>query len=129
MSAGNGARWKASKAGRIEAALRLRERKRELAAELAGESSKGDELAEGWQDRDSPSEDETRDVEYSHRDALRRELLAVVEALARVRSNKYGECTRCSGMIEAKRLACNPAVALCFSCQTEVEGHPHFPTL
>ena len=117
------------KRGWVEAALRLRERKRDIRIELAAESRRGDELAEGWQDRDSPSEDEIRDVEYSHRDALRRELLAVRDALQRIRARKYGECTRCGGEIDGKRLACNPAVELCFACQTEVEGHPHFPTL
>lgn len=113
----------------MEAALRLRERKREIRVELAAEAGPGDELAEGWQDRDSPSEDEIRDVEYSHRDALRRELVAITDALVRIRARQYGECTRCSDVIDARRLACNPAVALCLPCQTEVEGHPDFSTL
>lgn len=112
----------------IEAALRLREQRRDAMARLA-EQRRGDAFAEGWQDRDSPSEDEIRDVEYGHRDALRSEILAITEALCRIRAGTYGSCTRCGGEIDPKRLAMEPAVALCIVCQNEVEGQPRLPSL
>jgi putative phosphoribosyl transferase len=53
-----------------------------------------DELADGWQDRDSASEAEIRDVEFGHRGAIRQRILQIERALERIKSDTYGRCVR-----------------------------------
>ena len=80
-----------------------------------------DELAEGWQERDSPSEDVSRELEYGHRDALHRRFLQIDRALERLHSGGYGTCATCSAPIEPNRLKLDPAASLCLRCQTDAE--------
>lgn len=47
-----------------------------------------DELAEGWQDRDSASESELRDVEFAHRGAIRERIVQIDEALDRIKGRQ-----------------------------------------
>lgn len=105
-----------------KAKQQLEAEREHLFASLVGVSLAPDELAEGWQERDSPSEREIRDVEYSHRGATRQRLREIDEALERMRSAGYGLCTECGTKIERKRLASDPAVSLCLECRSRVEG-------
>ena len=79
-------------------------------------------LTEGWEERDSPSEDETREVEFSHREAIILRLQQVDEALHRIRLGTYGRCLACGVQIKMKRLVADYAVPLCLACQIENEG-------
>ena len=101
---------------RLEAA-RLR-----LLDAAAGDSLVPDEDAKGWQERDSPSEREIRDLEFDQRGTTRHRLREIEEALSRLASGTYGRCAECATPIDPRRLANDPAVALCRDCQAEREG-------
>jgi DnaK suppressor protein len=111
----------ASHSAAAETTLSLERRK--LLEELASlESLPTDELAEGWQDAGSASEDTSREIEYGHRDALHRRLLHINEALERLTTGQYGLCVRCNSQIRARRLEADPAALLCLRCQAFIEG-------
>src|SRR5215470_6873890 len=106
-----------------KAEFRLILERRKVLAELASEEWLPlDELAEGWQELGSPSEDTLRETEYSHRDALHRRLLTVNQALERLNVGTYGICDRCREAIDPRRLEADPASLLCLDCQAFLEG-------
>ncbi|MBL8151699.1 MAG: TraR/DksA C4-type zinc finger protein [Blastocatellia bacterium] len=92
-----------------------------------------DELTDGWQERDSAAERELRDIEYSKLSAMQLRLRQLDEAQERLKAGTYGLCTECGKEINPKRLALDPAVALCVSCQSSFEKealkHNHFATV
>jgi DnaK suppressor protein len=100
----------------------LRAEQNRLLGELAADSASPDELADGWQDRDSAAENELRDVEYQHRSAIRERLLKVEQALERLQDGTYGLCVKCGARIDRERLSGDPAVLRCVSCQAASEG-------
>jgi DnaK suppressor protein len=61
-------------------------------------------------------------LEFSRRDALNRRLQAVDAALERIDAGSYGVCTGCGTPIPEKRIAADPAVSLCISCQAASEA-------
>jgi RNA polymerase-binding transcription factor DksA len=79
------------------------------------------ELAEGWQEIDSPSECEIREIEYAHLDSLLQRLRAIEEALERINAGCYGRCSDCGRSIGARRLATDPAITVCLNCQQSRE--------
>lgn len=87
------------------------------------------ELEEGWDERDSPAEDEIRELEFCHRDALLRQLRTVDEALDRIRQKRFGICVSCGGRIAIKRLFNDLTVARCLDCQSNMERNFHAPTM
>jgi DnaK suppressor protein len=101
---------------------RLREERQKICSELNASSSNADELREGWQERDSPSEETLREVEYTHRELLHERLRRIDDALDRLIAGSYGRCSECGEDIEARRLSADPAVSLCYSCQTAIES-------
>jgi RNA polymerase-binding transcription factor DksA len=79
-----------------------------------------DEVA-GFQERD-PSEESTSEIEWRHRGQLEARLRDLNDAQDRLIDGFYGYCADCGKQIETKRLAADPAVALCFSCRRNMEG-------
>jgi DnaK suppressor protein len=84
--------------------------------------------------------DQTRVGRLSRMDALqaqamsvevnlrRSELIRQIKAaLARIDTGDYGYCVSCGEEINPKRLAFDPAVAICMDCATRAENgaHPH----
>jgi RNA polymerase-binding protein DksA len=108
--------------GRAEDQLRSEQKR--LFEELAAESLYPDELEEGWQDRDSASEEELRAMEFEHRSAIRKRLLKIEHALERLRTGAYGECVKCGTRINRKRLSREPDALLCITCQAAMEASP-----
>ena len=102
-----------------EAELRLREERHAVRSAL--ESEQPSELAERLDERMSPSEDEIREVEYAHRDGLQRRLRQINDALSRLKAGSYGACAACGQKIGLRRIAFDPAVALCTPCQRACE--------
>jgi RNA polymerase-binding transcription factor DksA len=100
----------------------LRAERDRLLAELVVGSAHPDELADGWQDRDDPSEGQIRDVEFVHRGAIRQRILHIEEAIERIKLGTYGRCVRCGSVIESQRLAQAAEAPLCLDCQSEYEG-------
>ncbi len=99
----------------------LAERARVLAV-LAVDSMSPDELVNGWQERDSASEDEIRDLEYMHRGTLRQQIIRIDRALERIKAGTYGLCSRCGEMINRRRLTDEPGAEFCLACQKIFEG-------
>jgi hypothetical protein len=60
---------------------RLEAERREISAELDGELQPGEELAEGWQERDSAAERELREIEFSYRESLLARLRQITDAI------------------------------------------------
>jgi len=112
----------------VEIEGRLFAERRELLSEFAAMALESDELSAGWQDRDSASEDELREVEFTRRDSRHRRLALVDEALIRLREGTYGVCLQCEGAIAAKRLRSDPASTMCIACAKATEGTTHFHT-
>lgn len=100
----------------------LRAEREDLLSELAVDSAHPDELTDGWQDRDEPSEGQIRDVEFVHRGALRQRIIQIEAALERIKLGTYGRCVKCGRAIESGRLAQEPEASFCLSCQSELEG-------
>jgi RNA polymerase-binding transcription factor DksA len=100
----------------------LRAEREDLLSELAVDSAHPDELTDGWQDRDEPSEGQIRDVEFVHRGALRQRIFQIEGALERIQLGTYGRCVNCGRAIESERLAQEPETSFCLSCQSELEG-------
>lgn len=100
----------------------LRAEREKLLSELALDTAPPDELADGWQDRDSAAESEIRDVEFVHRGALRHRILQIERALEQIKLGTYGRCTSCRRAIDAARLTKTPDVQMCLACETELEG-------
>jgi RNA polymerase-binding transcription factor DksA len=108
---------------------RLRTERHSIIEALVAESRTEGPLTEGRRERGSPSDDEIRELEFSHRDALRRRLLETDEALGRLKAGTYGTCAVCGERINRKRLEADPAVSLCLTCQSAAEGQTTFPTM
>jgi RNA polymerase-binding transcription factor len=131
MSANTKSARSASADGRANIGLltRLQLERSRIADELdAAKPGPEQQLAAGWQDRDSPSEDEVREMEYSHIDALHLRLNQIEQALQRVADGCYGRCLRCNGRIGERRLSADPAVVLCKACQSAAEAPGRTPT-
>ena len=105
-----------------QARRRLRAERERLLSELAVDSAPPDELVNGWQERDSASEREIRDLEYIHRGAIRQRIRQIDRALERIKAGTYGLCDRCGERINRPRLANVPDVAFCLACQRAIEG-------
>jgi DnaK suppressor protein len=103
---------------------RLIDERRKLISALTSASLVQDELGEGWQERDSPSEDELREVEYTLRDAQHRRLNLVDEALERLRAGSFAICIRCGKNVSARRLETDPAISVCLDCAKKFDPPP-----
>lgn len=108
---------------------KLRTERRELVQVLYAESRPGNELVEGWQELDDPSERELREVEFSHRQSVYDRLRRIDKAIERLRENTYGSCAECGQQIAPKRLMADPAITLCIVCQEAAEGEIVSPSL
>jgi len=49
--------------------------------------------------------------------AMRRKLIQIRKALARIKIGKYGVCERCGRMIDTERLMIYPETTLCIHCE------------
>ena len=112
-----------------ETRLRLIEERRGVIVTMTG-NGLGDANPEEYsQQSDLASVDHLRDVEYKHREALSRRLRLLDNALEKINAGAYGVCEICGSRIVAKRLASDPAVALCLRCQSASEGSTVTSTL
>ena len=116
-------------ARKADLGIRLHAERDRLARALAGETYEKDSIGEGMGNGDSASELEIREVEYSHRSAMRQRLRQVDGALDRLRGGQYGLCAECGKRITRRRLTNDPATLLCAPCQETHEGGLHPATL
>jgi DnaK suppressor protein len=102
----------------------VEERLKKERRKVAGETGRLAEELEGeWQERDSPSEKETREVEYRHREALQTRLRDIDDALERMRYKTYGACIDCHKKIAVRRLFNDLTASRCLACQTIADGN------
>ena len=75
------------------------------------------------------SREEAREIEWRHRGQLELRLREINEAQDRLIDGGYGHCTDCAEKIDSKRLAADPAAALCIACQRSAEGEHTFSNM
>jgi DnaK suppressor protein len=105
------------------AAETLAETKRQLLREMKGRV-KGE--SEGVKDEgrdayDLASDERDREISFILNDREREKLLAIDEALQRIKEKTYGICESCEAEIQLGRLKVLPFTRLCVRCQEENE--------
>src|SRR5256886_15399313 len=106
-----------------QAAEMLEETKKQLLRELHGrvtEESEG-QKDEGRDTYDLASDERDREINFILNDREREKLLAIDEALQRIKEKTYGICESCEGEIQLGRLKVLPFTRLCVKCQEENE--------
>lgn len=106
-----------------QAAETLEETKKQLLKEMHGRV-KGE--TEGIKDDgrdtyDLASDERDREINFILNDREREKLLAIDEALERIKEKTYGICESCEGEIQLGRLKVLPFTRLCVRCQEENE--------
>src|SRR6187200_913891 len=106
-----------------QAAEMLEEMKRQLMKEMQGRV-KGE--TEGIKDDgrdtyDLASDERDREINFILNDREREKLVAIDEALQRIKEKGYGICESCEGEIQLGRLKVLPFTRLCVRCQEENE--------
>src|ERR687891_762824 len=101
----------------------LEEMKRQLMREMQSRV-KGE--TEGIKDDgrdtyDLASDERDREINFILNDREREKLLAIDEALQRIKDKSYGICESCEGEIQLGRLKILPFTRLCVKCQEENE--------
>ena len=76
---------------------------------------------EGMDTYDLASEERDREINFILNDREREKLLAIDEALQRIKDKTYGICENCEGEIQLGRLKILPFTRLCVKCQEENE--------
>lgn len=76
-----------------------------------------------------PSDENTREVEWRHRESLQGRLHQIDDALDKLLSGRYEKCADCGRPIDEKRLNADAAVTLCLECRRSLEGIRAFSTL
>src|ERR671919_1048717 len=70
---------------------------------------------------DLASDERDREINFILNDREREKLLAIDEALQRIKDKTYGICESCEGEIQLGRLKILPFTRLCVKCQEENE--------
>lgn len=53
---------------------------------------------------------------------IKKQIIELRKALARLKIGKYGICEKCGKMIDTQRLAIKPGTTLCIDCEKELEA-------
>lgn len=73
--------------------------------------------------------DEAEEIEWRHRERLETRLRQLADAQDRLMEGRYGRCLDCGEFITARRLAADPAAALCYGCQSSFDRKQRFYSL
>src|ERR1044071_64381 len=106
-----------------QASEMLEEMKRQLMREMQGRVKGETEGVkdEGRDTYDLASDERDREINFILNDREREKLLAIDEALERIKDKSYGICESCEGEIQLGRLKVLPFTRLCVKCQEENE--------
>jgi DnaK suppressor protein len=106
-----------------QAAETLEETKKQLLKEMQGRVKGETEGVkdEGRDTYDLASDERDREINFILNDREREKLLAIDEALERLKDKTYGICESCEGEIQLGRLKVLPFTRLCVRCQEENE--------
>ena len=106
-----------------QASEMLQEMKRSLMREMQ-DRVKGETEGvkdEGRDTYDLASDERDREINFILNDREREKLVAIDEALFRIKDKIYGLCESCEGEIQLGRLKVLPFTRLCVKCQEENE--------
>jgi DnaK suppressor protein len=92
---------------------------REMQDRVRGESEGVKD--EGRDTYDLASDERDREINFILNDREREKLVAIDEALLRIKEKTYGLCESCEGEIQLGRLKVLPFTRLCVKCQEENE--------
>ncbi|MGH7816723.1 MAG: TraR/DksA family transcriptional regulator [Candidatus Binatia bacterium] len=92
---------------------------REMQSRVKGESEGVKD--EGRDTYDLASDERDREINFILNDREREKLVAIDEALLRIKDKTYGLCESCEGEIQLGRLKVLPFTHLCVKCQEENE--------
>ena len=92
---------------------------REMRDRVRGESEGVKD--EGRDTYDLASDERDREINFILNDREREKLVAIDEALLRIKEKTYGLCETCEGEIQLGRLKVLPFTRLCVKCQEENE--------
>jgi DnaK suppressor protein len=92
---------------------------REMQDRVRGESEGVKD--EGRDTYDLASDERDREINFILNDREREKLVAIDEALLRIKEKSYGLCETCEGEIQLGRLKVLPFTRLCVKCQEENE--------
>jgi DnaK suppressor protein len=106
-----------------QAADMLEETKKQLLKEIQGRVKEETEGVkdEGRDTYDLASDERDREINFILNAREREKLLAIDEALQRIKEKTYGLCESCEGEIQLGRLKVLPFTRLCVRCQEENE--------
>jgi DnaK suppressor protein len=106
-----------------QAAVMLGETKKQLLKEIQGRVKEETEGVkdEGRDTYDLASDERDREINFILNAREREKLLAIDEALQRIKYKTYGLCESCEGEIQLGRLKVLPFTRLCVRCQEENE--------
>lgn len=106
-----------------QAADTLEETKKQLLREIQGRVKEETEGVkdEGRDTYDLASDERDREINFLLNARERDKLLAIDEALQRIKDKTYGVCESCEGEIQLGRLKVLPFTRLCVRCQEENE--------
>src|SRR4051812_26801981 len=101
----------------------LRAKQRELIDSYQRDKAAGNaQPDDGIQDlADKAASAYSKELNFSLSDTERNLLMAIEEALVRVKEGTYGVCTNCGNVIGEKRLQAVPWTSHCIDCQELVE--------
>ena len=101
----------------------LQGEKEEVGYELLSEGPLCQTALSGVREAEASGESGSQ-IEWRRRGQLEARLREINDAQDRLMDGAYGRCTDCGSEISSKRLAADPAVSLCLTCQrsTEVEA-------
>jgi len=106
-----------------QASEMLQDTKKQLLKELQGRVKEETEglKDEGRDTYDLASDERDREMNFILNGREREKLLAIDEALERIKDKTYGICENCEGEIQLGRLKVLPFTRLCVKCQEENE--------
>jgi DnaK suppressor protein len=106
-----------------QASEMLEEMKRSLSKEMQGRVKGETEGVkdEGRDTYDLASDERDREINFILNDREREKVVAIDEALQRIKEKTYGICESCEGEIQLGRLKVLPFTRLCVKCQEENE--------
>ncbi len=106
-----------------QASEMLQDTKKQALKEMQGRVKEETEGVkdEGRDTYDLASDERDREINFILNDREREKLLAIDEALQRIKDKTYGICESCEGEIQLGRLKVLPFTRLCVKCQEENE--------
>lgn len=106
-----------------QAAEMLQDTKKQALKEMQGRVKEETDGVkdEGRDTYDLASDERDREINFILNDREREKLVAIDEALQRIKDKTYGVCESCEGEIQLGRLKVLPFTRLCVKCQEENE--------